>query len=362
MALEIVKRKALPIGMDLGSSRAKLVQLRVAANEVELLAAGAVDIPFDGEKSMEERLEVYSAAIRAIIRSKPFKTRQCVLSLPAQDTFVQHIRVPRLPPEETKGALRTELQSKLPYPVDDAVIREIIAGDVHSDGDPRREVIIIAASRATVEAYVGMARQAKLDVVGVNVEACAIVECFARLFRRATDAARTILYADLGASTTQVVLSHGNHIVFARNLSIGGRELDRAVADGLSVPIEQAKTMRHNLQEIADQQKAQDELYHLLDGPLDALGDELRQCLHYYESVFRNQAIERAIFIGGQAHDKRLCQALAQRLNLPTQVGDPLLRIKRPHGVGMEVGPDQRGPQPDWAVAVGLCLGAEKAA
>ncbi|MCK4602323.1 MAG: hypothetical protein KAU28_07640, partial [Phycisphaerae bacterium] len=71
---------------------------------------------------------------------------------------------------------------------------------------------------------------------------------------------------------------------------------------------------------------------------------------------------ERAIFVGGQALDKRLCQSIAKRLNLPAQIGDPLLRIKRIDGAGLEFGLDRREPQPHWSVAVGLSLGATRAA
>jgi len=339
-----------------------MVQLRLGDDDVELLAAGAADVPLAGTTDRHERIALLLQAVRGILRPNCFKGRQCILSLPAQETFVHHVKLPKLSPQQTQEALRAELHSKLPYPVEEAVIRDILAGEVVSDGEAKREVIVVAASQATLEGYLAMARRAQLDVVGINIEACAIVECFGRLLRRAEDSARTILFVDLGAASTQVVLSHGEHIVFARNLTTAGQQLDRAVADGMKIPVEQAHAARRNLQQADPPTAAQDDLYRLLDGPLDALADEVTQCLRYYESVFRNQSIERAIFLGGQAHDKRLCQALAQRLNLPAQVGDPLARIKRVAGAGLEIGLDRREPQPDWAVATGLCLGANKAA
>ena len=104
------------------------------------------------------------------------------------------------------------------------------------------------------------------------------------------------------------------------------------------------------------------QIHHHLTEPVDALAAELSKCVRYYESVFRGRPVERAIFLGGQAYDKELCQALARRLNLPAQIGDPLLRIKRPTGSDPDEGMDHREPQPDWAVAVGLSVGAETAA
>jgi Tfp pilus assembly PilM family ATPase len=185
------------------------------------------------------------------------------------------------------------------------------------------------------------------------------VECFARLFRRPTDAHRTVLYVDMGTTSTQVVLAHAQKIVFAKNLTFGGHQLDEAVAGGLNVETSQAAQIRRQLTEAGQvPPEAEAELYHLLDGPLERLSQELTQCMRYYDSVFRNHAVERVIFIGGQAYDKRFCQAVAQRLNLPAQIGDPLLRVNRAAGAGLE----GNRPRPDWAVAVGLSLGANIAA
>ncbi len=96
----------------------------------------------------------------------------------------------------------------------------------------------------------------------------------------------------------------------------------------------------------------------MLDGQLRTMADELTQCLRYYESVFRNSSVERAVFVGGGAYDKRLCQSLAQRLNLSAQIGDPLMGLKCASGATLSPGMDRRAPQPNWAVAVGLSLGA----
>ncbi|RPI58129.1 MAG: hypothetical protein EHM48_10510 [Planctomycetaceae bacterium] len=201
-----------------------------------------------------------------------------------------------------------------------------------------------------------------MEVVGVNIDACAMVECFARLFRRASDVGRAVLFVDIGAAATQVALSHGNKLVFARTLAMGGDQLEQAVADGLKISMDQARLLRRQSQVAQPDPAAQDELYRLMDRPMNMLADELTQCLRYCESVFREQTVERAIFVGGQAYDTRLCQSVAQRLNLPSQIGDPLIRVKVAPGITLHPGVDSRLPQPDWAVAVGLSLGAGSAA
>ena len=362
MGVRIARAKTLPIGVDLGSTVAKAAQLRADDQDAELLAATAVPLPRSLRADLPGRLEFLSGEMRKRIKSGGFKGRQAILSVPARETFVHHVRIPKVPPAEIEKTVQAELAGKLPYPVEQAVIRYVVAGEIYAEGDTQQEVITISAHRETLDAYLGMARRAKLDVIGINVESCAVVECFSRLFRRKTDAGRTILYIDLGSLSTQVVLSHGARIVFARNLSLGGERFDQAVADAMGIPIEEANELRRRFQADPKEPRERDELHGLVEGPVSQLIDELTQCLRYYESVFRNQAIERAIFVGGQAHDKPLCQEIARRLDLPAQIGDPLMRVRRPDGAGLTAGLDLRTPQPDWAVAVGLSLGAGRAA
>jgi type IV pilus assembly protein PilM len=307
-------------------------------------------------------MDFLAETLPPLLKNHGFKMRKCIFSLPAASTYVQHVRMPKLTPEQTAQSLPIELQGKLPYPVEDAVVRHMVAGDIFADGESKQEVVVVAAERGVLDLYLELARKAKLDIVGINVECCAIAECFARLFRRPTTRRERLVPGHrLGQH------AGGSHARRQGRLrpqpSARGRAARPGHRRGLKVPAEEATTLRRGIQKIGEQAPTiqQEQIYHLLDEPLDALAGELTQCLRYYESVFRNQGVERAIFIGGQAYDKRFCQSLARRLNLPAQIGDPLVRIKRVPTVAQE-GIDWREPKPDWAVAVGLSLGANHAA
>ena len=362
MAMKTAKGKTLPIGLDLGTSVLKMAQLRLGEDGFELMAIGAVELPDSWDNGDTKKVNQLAGLIRQLIRDKGFKGNKCVLSLPADQTCVQHIRLPQLSPQETTKALRMDLQGKLPYSVEEAVIRHIVAGEVHGKGDTKQEVIVVSAAQSTLQTYLGMAHRAKLDIIGVNIEPCAIVDCFSRLFRRADDTSRTILFVDLGPASTQVVFSHGKNIVFARNLAIGGNQLDSELAECKGISSQQAHALRVDLLNDQSDTAAEEELYQLLDKPIELMAGELTQCLRYYESIFRNQTVERAIFLGGQAHDEHLCQSIARRLNLPAQVGDPLMHLKFADEAAEKINVNRREAQPDWAVAVGLSIGTSAVA
>ncbi len=360
MALGKSSNNALPIGLDLGTSSLKMVQLRQRESGLELVALATSDIPHPCRRDFKLRTRYLAETLRSLMQTHPFEGTECAISLPSDDTFVHPVRIPKnskLPIEQT---LESQIGEKVPFPLSKAVIRHFVAGDVYSEeGEASQEAIVIAAPRDRVDAYLKLCRRAKLDPIAVNVEPCAIAECFSKVGTEA-EANQPKLFVDIGEATTQVVLARGTQILFAHNLQIGGDQFAQALSKGMEISIDQARQLRRT-QLQADPQAPVVDLLGYLEEPLTAFGSELTQCLRYCESVFKNQGVERAVFVGGQANDRQLCQAIAKRMHLPAQIGDPLARVHQPGKP--PAGPDEKPiPQPRFAVAVGLCLGAAQAA
>lgn len=359
MRLRVMKTRTMPIGIDLGSAAAKMVQLRRVEQQLELAAAARIEIPPDRRNGMQARLSFLDGPLRELLKTQDFKGHRCILALPAEAVFIEHIRTPKLPSDQLEQALRQELKGKLPFDPADAVIRSVVAGEIYSEGQAGQEVIVIAASQEVVDAHLEFARRSRLTVTALNVEPCAIVECFARLFRRSEDSRLASLFLDMGEANTQAVIAHGAKLAFARNITFGARHMDEAASARLGVSVEEMAAVREKLADDGEQSAQAEHVYEAMREALEKMVDEVTKCLRYYDSVFPSQPVERAIFLGGQALDRRLCQWIAQRINLPSQIGDPLARIVRPPGVGQTVGLDRRQAQPAWAVAVGLSLGAD---
>ncbi len=362
MGIKITRGKSFPIGVDLGCNVLRMAQLRSVQESLELLAAGSAPLSVSADTKGADRMNALTEAMKCVLHNGSFKGKQAIISIPSSEAFIHHIKTPKLQGRSLVDAVRAELANKLPYPIEQAVVRHVVAGDIPGDGEHRQEVVTVSASRTTIENYIEIAHRAKLDVVGVNIASCAILECYSRLFRRSEDMTRSILFLDIESDSTQVVLSHGSRLAFARSLPYGTNSLDEAIGAGLNVPGDEARRLRQvetSAQSINDDATAPLESF--LDGPADRLAGEITQCLRYCETVFKSRQAERVIFVGPEAYDKRLCQMIARKLNLPAQVGDPLTRIRRIAGAGLEHGLDRREPQPDWSVAIGLSIGAQAA-
>ncbi|MCC6833272.1 MAG: hypothetical protein IT200_18205 [Thermoleophilia bacterium] len=88
---------------------------------------------------------------------------------------------------------------------------------------------------------------------------------------------------------------------------------------------------------------------------MEILTDEIWMCLRYHASLYPSRKIDRAVFVGGEARHKPLCQHIARSLRIPSQVADPMARVARSGG-GSPIGVDLCQAQPGWTVPLGLCL------
>ena len=361
MVLGTKRPTYLPIGVDLGTSCLRMAQLRTCEAGVELVAAESAETPPEYRDDSRRRMSFQGKQLSRLHKIGGFKGRSATLALPAGVVFVQPVRIPILPEANADAAVRSEIVGSLPYPLEDAVIRHIAAQVSDSDRDHVQERIVVAVPRAELESYMAMARAARLMVVGVTADVCAVAHCFARLFQRTSDESRTTLFLDVGHSSTQVVLCRGATMVFARNLAVGGRELDQEVATALQISPEQAYQVRREMLAQESQSDAEEELLRLLEVRIAQIAGDISDCLRYCEVSMGSRPIGRVVFLGGQAHDQRFCRCIAERLNLPAQVGNPMVAV-RPVGPGRQIGQlDLRRPCPAWAVAFGLSLGATAA-
>jgi type IV pilus assembly protein PilM len=235
---------ANPIGVDFGTDGLRMAQVEAADGEYRLVAAASAEVPASIRQDPTARLAFFTETVRDRLSSGAFRGRRAILSLPAASCFIQHLRMPKLEEEELKKALPWEARGKLPIDPSHALLRHIVAGDVYQDQEQKNEVILMAAARELVNQLLAAAARAKLDVVGMNVEPKALVDCFTQIYRRKTDGEQTSCYVDIGCSGTRAVIARGAQILFARGIPVGGDHFNRAVASAMKISLEDAKVLR----------------------------------------------------------------------------------------------------------------------
>lgn len=375
--------KVNAIGIDFGSESLRMAQIQVTDGEPHLIAAASVSIPLGVRKDPAVKLQFLTDSCRSLYTKGGFIGKRAVLALPASSIYVQHIRLPKMDEDSLRKALPWEVRGKIPMDPAQAMIRHITAGDFVQDQEAKLEVILLAARRDAIDQILKAAEAAKLDVVNLQPESKAILDCFRGIFRRKPEAELTTLYIDIGFSGTRVLAAYGEQILFLRHIPIGGDQFNYAASVVLKVPAHQARQRRIDDAENADGADGADGDDPAHDGfdpnmdpmsakrqaeramieeacrePLERLNSELELCRRYHEATFPNRPIELIIFVGGEARQRTLCQQIARRLGIAAQLGDPMVRLGRISKIREGCGLDLNRAQPDWAVAIGLSMGS----
>jgi type IV pilus assembly protein PilM len=357
-----------PIGVDFGTDSLRLAQVQWIENDWRLTAAASAFVPADMRRDPGARWDFFTQTMRDLLATGGFHGRTVMLGLPAANMHIQHVRMDRMDSAQLKKTLPWELRGKISIDPNQAVLRHIVAGEVYVDQEQRQEVIVLAAPRDAVDQMLQAAAKAKLDVVGMNVEPMAVLDCFSHVYRRQSDVETTNFFVDIGAVATRAVLTRGRQILFARNIDIGGEHFTAAVAQARKIDVEGARALRIKLCESQptgptaittkdDLAAPRQQVEQAHQEHLKRLVEELDLCRRYYEATFPAKPVDRMVFIGGEARQRWLCQQIARDLSLAAQLGDPMCRMSKWCRLGIESGIDRRQPQPAWAVAIGLSMG-----
>lgn len=408
MAFGMFTAQASPVAIDFGSSAVKLLQTG-AGDRPPLLAAAELPVP-DSLRTDPDKLMLFFAEwLPKVMREGKFKGKRAVMAIPAAQTFVQHMQINEADAASNRDeACKQQLQATMGCAPSNIVVRTTEVCQVHRNGQAQREIICFAIAKDTVMKYIDLLRRCKLEVVGVHTDTMAMIRSFDHINRRNEDAEVGTLFVDLGWGGTRAAITHGQQIVFARYIPIGGKHFDQQIASALHCDVASARAHRMTLQSAkSSAPPMQNDSMHgmsvlnagvskgavggsargvaavaterrsgvlpaSLNAPLpgveaprkavnvdmsellDTITDELSMCLRYHQSLYGDRNIDRAILVGGESRQTWLCQHIVKVLGVPAQMGDPLARLdskQAPSTPNLTLGQ----PLPGWAVACGLC-------
>jgi Tfp pilus assembly PilM family ATPase len=392
------------IAIDFGVSSLKVLQI-APGQPPSLVAAACLETPEPLTTDAKKRLAFQCEALPRLIKSSKFKGKRAVCAIPAPMTFCKPLRLQRTEGISMTDLVRGAVSAQLHCDPNALVYRHV---EVPGVAGAKTEVICMAASRELIATLMGAVKAARLEPVGIHTEYMAALCAFAPITRRASDEHLTTLYLDLGAGTTKVMIAHGRRLVFAKGIELGGLRFDETVARQLNCGLETARQHRLAMDQPApvapepartatggmallsagmrkEAARAPSAMAAVserrtgglppghsrdlttmrqasvappradLTEPLEMLTDEVQMCLRYHDSLFPGRRIDRAVFVGGEARNKGLCQHVARTLRVPAHVADPLAGMSRT-GKEPTPGMDPGLAQPGWCVSVGLCM------
>lgn len=338
------------IGLDIGSTAIKLVQLRPGRTGPALERFGVQPVPpraiVDGAVAEPEQVV---AALRQLIARTAPRGRDVALAVTGNGVIIKRISVPRLEPAAFAQQVEWEArQIVAPRSRDDVLIdhtplrQNPVTGEV--------EVLLVAAKKDLVGQYTRVVQDAGLRPVVVDATAFTLQNCVEASL--GFTSGETVAVVNVGATASTICIIVEGIPAYGRDLSSGGHSYTEALVRNLAVAPEEAERIKRGQQPPADQP--------LFDRTMlqvsEAIAAEVLRSLDFFLGAAA-EGPARIVLAGGSALVPSLRPALAERSRLPVVLLDPFVRVQvDPKRVDLAA---LRTSAPVAAVAFGLALRAE---
>ncbi|GAA0532336.1 type IV pilus assembly protein PilM [Paractinoplanes ferrugineus] len=336
---------AIPIGLDIGSSTIRAVEVRRTKEGYTLAAFGQVALaPGTVTGGVIQDPVAVTGAIKQLWTTHKFGTKHVVIGVTNPQLVVREMSVANLPAKELRQALPFQVKDALPLAVEKAVLDFYPLEEPGSN--PTVRGLLIATPKDAVLAAVDAAQKAGLTVKGVDLASFALLRAASRLDTQVE------AIVDIGAEVTSVVVHADGEPLIVRTVPRGGHEITAAMATRLGISAQEAEMVKCRFGLHGDGNPVTVEAAGEAVRPI---ASELRSSFTYLASGERQKQVTRLALCGGSALMPGLAEHLQQQLGITVMYADSASRL-RDTRKGRENGFDSFVPSA--AVSIGLTLGA----
>lgn len=349
------KKSKSVIGVDIGSSSLKVVQLRREGETAVLETYGELSLgPYaGGEVGQATNLPADKIAetLTDLLREANVTTNDAGVSIPFSRSLLRLISLPRRDdPNEQRTMVELEARKYIPVPISEVQLDWFTVPEPIPEGQKSSEkmrVLLVAVHNDELSLLQNVINGANLAATFFEIE------IFSTIRSVVNEPVKPVLVLDIGASATKVYVVEHGVIAFSHNIPQGGQDVTRMIAAAGNLSIQQA-----------EQQKKE----HGFSPPVNVHGDapyergtieivfarifaEARRALAQYEAA-NQKAVSALILTGGGGVTKSLSAYAKEFFSIPVELADPFAKAEAPafmRPVLADIGPE-------FAVAFGLAL------
>jgi type IV pilus assembly protein PilM len=345
------KKGSSVIGVDVGSSSLKVVQLRKQGGAAVLETYGELALgPYTGaEAGTATNLPADKIAetLKDLLREANVTTKDAGISIPFSRSLLMLVTLPRSDdPAQQKTIIELEARKYIPVPVSEVQLDWFVLPSAIPEGaEPPKtmDVLLVAVHNDQLSLLQTVVQGSELAATFYEIE------IFSTIRSVIDDPSKPILVLDIGASATKVYVVERGVVAFSHNIPQGGQDVTRTIAGAHGLSIGRAEVLKkeHGFAVPADDGYKRQ----TIELVFSRIFEEAKRALSQYE-LERGQAAASLVLTGGGGVTKELGAYAQNFFSLPTTMADPFAKVEAPafmRPVLQEIGPE-------FAVAVGLAL------
>jgi type IV pilus assembly protein PilM len=336
------------LGVDIGSSSIKVVQLRRDRGRVVLETYGAIALgPYAGVeigRATALGADKISEALRDVLREANVTTDDAAVAVPYASSLVSMLKLPKAVEKDLAQVVPIEARKYIPVPINEVLLDWFVVSDTKKlPADGKLEILLVAIHNDTIAKFRSIGTEAKLKTAFFEIEIFSAV-------RAALDhGLAPVAVADLGAGTAKFYVVERGIIRESHIINHGSQDLTLAASRALNLTVVQAEERKRKFGLTGEGETA--DLKKSLELTLSPLIAELARTIAAWEQR-NNQTLSALVLTGGGATLRGLKELMQSKIQAPVRMADPFGKTASP--AFLEKILQEAGPE--FAVGVGLAL------
>src|ERR1051325_9183146 len=340
------------VGLDIGSSAVKAVELKAAGKSYKVVAFGSEPVPADAivDGAIMDAASVTDAIRRVFDGNKAFKTKEVCASLSGNAVIVKKIALPVMTENELAESIYWEAEQYIPFDIQDVNLDyQILDPGTGANSRGSMDVLLVAAKKEKIADYTNVIAQSGRTPVIVDVDAFALQNAFEVNY--GLEPGRIVVLLNAGASAININILQGDQSVFTRDISIGGNAYTEALQRELNLPFDTADALKRGL---PVEGATYDDARPVLRAVTENVMLEIQKTFDFFKATAASDKIDRIMLSGGASRAEGFTEMLSERFEAPVEPFDPFKKIAFD---GKKLKAESAADiAPTVAVAVGLAL------
>lgn len=319
-------RRKNALGLDIGSSSVKLVQLNESSKGIHLANFSMAPLP--SEAIVDGALMNSPAVVDTIqqmVANQRLRTKDVAVSVSGNSVIIKKISLPAMTPEELRESINWEAEQYIPFDVADVYLDYQILQSRPEQG--QMDVLLVAAKREVVDEYAGVVREAGLEPICVDVDCFTTQNAFEISY--GFPPGEAIVLIDIGAATLNINVISNGITTFTRDISMGGNQYTEEIQKQLGVTYDEAEAYKLGGEQGVDADSVvPQEVERVMKQVSESIASEIHRSLDFYLATSSEGRLSKVYLSGGTAKVPSLGRTIEQRVGVQVELMDPFRNIQ----------------------------------
>jgi len=338
------------VGIDIGASSVKIVQLRKDKEQAILETYGEIatgpysKLPVGQITSLPE--ETITAMLKDLFKESGVTAREAIVSIPIKSSFVTSMKIPIVADRNMDEIVRFEARKYVPVPLSEVemdwwvlneekkneeedygeenTIEDVIGGSSISKKGKRNvvDVLLVVIHKEIIQRYHSIVTKAGMSIKLFEIELFSSWRSSVSLRQAAP-----VLIIDLGASSTKMSVIDKGILRMTHATLKGSQAITNAISKSLKISFERAEEMKHQIG--LSSKPEYHELVNVIESVTGFIFTEIKQFMLSYHRKY-NVTVGRVVLTGGGALMIGLIDAIVKNLGVEVVLADPFAKTEYP--------------------------------